>query len=49
MRIKTTYICQLSENEQNEIKYKLISMGLSHEDIELAMNSRLCDLEDTLM
>lgn len=41
----TTYICTLTSEEQNEIRKALEDMGLDSEDIELAMNSRVCDVE----
>lgn len=47
-KMRTSYIAQLPIEMQNEIKNKLINLGLCEEDIEKAMNSRLCDLEDTL-
>ena len=43
-----TYVCTLSERIQTEIKKKLIDAGISGEDLELAMNSRLCDFEEVL-
>lgn len=45
---KTTFIFLLSEEVQNAIKEDLQKLDLNTEDVELAMNSRLCDLEDTL-
>jgi len=45
---KTTYICQLPSSIQDTIKQELINLDLSHEDIEDALSSRLCDLEDTI-
>jgi hypothetical protein len=40
------YICTLTEEKQEEIRNALVDIGLSDEDIELAMNSRVCDLEE---
>ena len=46
--MKTDYICTLDIEIQNSIKAKLIAKGITGEDLELAMNSRLCDLEEVL-
>jgi hypothetical protein len=46
--MQTTYINQLPGDTQKAIKEELVGMGLSMEDIECAMDSRLCDLEDTI-
>lgn len=46
--MQTVYVCTLSEREQAEIKTKLVDAGVSGEDLELAMNSRLCDLEEVM-
>lgn len=40
------YVCTLSEHEQAEIRKKLVNAGVSGEDLELAMNSRICDIEE---
>ena len=45
---KTIFICQLPQATQDAIRNQLVKAGLSFEDIELAMNSRLCDLENTI-
>ena len=45
---KTIFICQLPQATQDAIRNQLVKAGLSFEDIELAMNSRLCDLSDTI-
>lgn len=45
---KTTYICTLPRIQQMLIKFALFDAGLSDEDAERGMNSRLCDLEDTI-
>ena len=42
------YIIQLSTEEQEKIREKLISVGIEDEDLELAMNSKLSDLEEVL-
>lgn len=44
----TTYICTLSKDIQDSIHAALTDQGLQHDDIALAMNSRLCDLTDTI-
>ena len=41
-------ISLLSENIQEAIARDLRQLGLDNEDIEIAMSSRLCDLEDTI-
>jgi hypothetical protein len=46
--MKTTYINQLQQATQEEIKKELQSLNLDTQDIENALNSRLCDLEDTI-
>lgn len=46
--MKTTYISLLSNDIQEAIERELRQLGLDDEDIELAMSSRLCDLEDTI-
>ena len=45
---KTDFITTLNEEMQNEIKNELVSIGLCEEDLYAAMNSRICDLEDTI-
>lgn len=44
----TDYICTLNEVVQSTIRSELRSLGTSESDIELAMSSRLCDLEDSI-
>ncbi|AKR34230.1 hypothetical protein P4K49_02420 [Bacillus cereus] len=54
--MKTSYIFQLSKETQelilNDLKNELAKLGLNKEEfleaIDNAMNSRLCDLEDTI-
>ena len=41
----TTYICTLPTIEQENIRKALELAGYDSEDIELAMNSRVCDVE----
>ena len=43
---KTTYIQELPKEIQESIKNILIHTGAEPEDIETALNSRLCDLEE---
>ena len=45
---KTRYIITFSNEIQKEIKADLLKIGLTKEDIENALSSRLCDLEDTI-
>jgi len=42
------YICTLNEVIQSAIRSELRNCGASETDIELAMSSRLCDLEDSI-
>lgn len=42
------YVIQLSMEEQEKIREKLISVGIKGEDLELAMNSKLSNLEEVL-
>lgn len=46
--MKTKYISLLSNDIQEAIERDLRQLGLDDEDIEIAMSSRLCDLEDTI-
>ena len=45
---KTIFICQLPQATQDAIRRELVKAGFDSDDIEIAMNSRLCDLEDTI-
>ncbi len=45
---KITYICQLSAECKNQIRQALTEKGIDKEDIETALNSRLCDLEELI-
>jgi hypothetical protein len=45
---KTIFISTLSAKTKQAIASKLQSIGLSESDIDTAMNSRICDLEDTI-
>lgn len=45
---KTRYVCTLPGIEQKLIELALLDAGLSDEDAERGMNSRICDLEDTI-
>lgn len=42
------YICQLPQTQQDKIHMMLVELELDNDDIELAMNSRLFDLNDTI-
>ena len=46
--MKTMFMWQLSEEMQDEILKDLREVLDDEEDIERAMSSRLCDLEDTI-
>jgi len=43
-----TYVSTLPKFMQNQIVRLLEMNGCMDEDIQLAMNSRLCDLKDTI-
>ena len=43
---KTTHIAALPKETQESIKNILIHTGAEPEEIETALNSRLCDLEE---
>lgn len=45
---KTAYICQLSVRNQNQIRQILTEKRINKTDIETALNSRLCDLEEVI-
>lgn len=45
---KTIYVVLLPSKIQEEIYEELKRLGLSQEDIQNAMDSRLSDLEDTI-
>lgn len=40
------YVAELNEEMQNKIREQLIAAGLDDEDIEIAMNSKVSDLEE---
>ena len=44
---KTTFICLLPNNMQQAIEKDLREV-LSEDDFQIAISSRLCDLEDTI-
>ena len=44
----TRYIWTLSQQEQAEIYTALLLAGIEGNDLELAMDGRICDLEDTI-
>lgn len=44
----TRYIWSLTQEEQAVIYTALLLAGIEGEDLELAMNGRICDLEDTI-
>ena len=46
--MRTAYICTLDGKIQSAIRSDLTELGLCAEDISRAMDSRLCDLEDTI-
>ena len=47
---KNTFVCELPMSIQGKIYLDLITKGrmVCLEEISMAMNSRLCDLEDTI-
>ena len=42
------YICTLSHNEKLKILKKLKEKRLKYNDIKIALNSRLCDIEEVI-
>ena len=44
----TRYIWTMPTGEQCEIMHALMLAGVEGDDLERAMDSRLCDLEDTI-
>lgn len=44
----TRYIWTLSQQEQQLIYERLLLAGIEGEDLELALDGRVCDLEDTI-
>ena len=44
----TRYICTLTTKQQAAIMAALLLAGIEGNDLELAMNGRICDLEDTI-
>ena len=44
----TRFVWELPAHVQREILSALVEAGIEPHDIERAMNSRLCDLEDTI-
>lgn len=45
---KTTYIELLPDATRQAVYTDLLQLGIPLEDVDSAMNSRLCDLENTL-
>lgn len=45
---KTDYICTLPEQRQTEIKNKLLKI-IPENEIDTAMNGRICDIEELLL
>lgn len=39
------YICQLPQEKQNQIREQLIQIGIIGDDLDLAMDSKLKDIE----
>ncbi|CEI82953.1 hypothetical protein BN997_02842 [Oceanobacillus oncorhynchi] len=44
----TTFIWLLDDNVKAEIEKDLRATGISEEDVQRGLDSRLCDLEDTI-
>ena len=42
------YVAELNQTAQDQIREKLVAIGLADDEIEMAMNSKLSDLEDTI-
>ena len=43
--MSTAYICTLTAEQQEAIRKALEDAGFDAEDIKLAMNSRVCDVD----
>ena len=39
------YIIELTKENQNVIREYLMKLGITGEDLEIAMNSKICDLD----
>lgn len=46
--MKTIYVNQISKEIQESVRQELVDLNLSTEDVNNAMDSRLCDLSDTI-
>lgn len=46
--LMTRYIWTLPEQERREILAALLGAGIGGEDLERALDGRICDLEDTI-
>lgn len=46
--METRYICTLDSASQRKIASRLIAEGINGDDFQMAMESRLCDLADTI-
>lgn len=44
----TRYICTLPEHERARIELALMEAGIEGDDLRRAMESRVCDLADTV-
>ena len=44
----TEYICTLDSASQRKIASRLVAEGINGDDFQMAMESRLCDLADTI-
>lgn len=44
----TEYIWMLTADEQRLIYERLLEVGIIDEDLETALDGRVCDLEDTI-
>lgn len=40
-----TYVCQLPQEKQNQIRKHLMKIGIVNDDLKMAMNSKLKDIE----
>lgn len=47
--VQGLFIGQLKDEQQIKIENELIKLGLSKDDIHRALNSRVCDLLDTIV
>lgn len=45
---RSIWVCQLPEKSRVEVKRRLVAAGVSGDDLERGMRSKIADLEDTI-